>query len=81
MENKSTGERFPLESAAVVGRAPTAGLRVIDTGVSREHASLLRREGAWWVQDLGSSNGTFVNAPVVVADKGVVDVAAYLEEL
>jgi adenylate cyclase len=33
----------------------------MDTGVSREHASLLRREGAWWVQDLGSSNGTFVN--------------------
>lgn len=61
LENKTTGERFPLESAAVVGRAPTAGLRVMDTGVSREHASLLRRESAWWAQDLGSSNGTFVN--------------------
>ena len=45
----------------MIGRGPRARLRVENSGVSREHASLLRREGSWWIQDLGSANGTFVN--------------------
>lgn len=61
LECRATGTRFTLEDSGVIGRGPTARLRVDNSGVSREHASLLRREGAWWLQDLGSANGTFVN--------------------
>lgn len=61
LECRSTGTRLALGESGVVGRGPTARLRVTNGGVSREHASLLRREGAWWIQDLGSANGTFVN--------------------
>ena len=61
LECRTTGTHHTLEESGVVGRGPTARLRVDNSGVSREHASVLRRDGAWWVQDLGSANGTFVN--------------------
>jgi hypothetical protein len=32
-----------------------------DSKVSRKHARVLRREGAYFIEDLGSTNGTFVN--------------------
>jgi len=43
----------------VLGRAP--GCEVVLTGqrVSRRHAALVRRRDGWWVEDLGSRNGTF----------------------
>ena len=44
-----------------VGREPTCDVRLDDPHVSRTHAALERRGGAVYVQDLGSSGGTFVN--------------------
>jgi hypothetical protein len=44
-----------------VGREPTCDVRFDDPHVSRTHAALQRRDGAVYVQDLGSSGGTFVN--------------------
>lgn len=32
-----------------------------DFEISRQHAQITHQEGYWWLQDLGSSNGTFVN--------------------
>lgn len=70
LECRATGNRLALEESAVVGRGPTVRLRVEDSGVSREHASLRRKDGAWWVQDMGSANGTFVNGlPATVSTK------------
>jgi predicted component of type VI protein secretion system len=44
-----------------VGREPTCDVRLDDPHVSRTHAALRRRGGTVYVQDLGSSAGTFVN--------------------
>jgi FHA domain len=44
-----------------VGREPTCDVRLDDPHVSRTHAALQRRGGTVYVQDLGSSGGTFVN--------------------
>lgn len=57
----STGDRLALVDDVVIGRSDTAGLVIVDSKVSREHARLARRTGAWWLTDLGSKNGTFVN--------------------
>jgi hypothetical protein len=45
----------------VVGRAPTCDVRFVSPLVSRTHAALLRRDGHAYVQDLGSTGGTYVN--------------------
>lgn len=46
---------------ATVGRDPTARLRLDDPAVSRLHARLFTRDGGWMLEDLQTSNGTFVN--------------------
>ena len=55
------GEAIPLASRVLVGRAPTAALRLEDKRVSGEHATLLWTGTSWVVRDLGSRNGTFVD--------------------
>lgn len=50
-----------------VGREPTCDVRLDDPHVSRTHASLERRGGTVYVQDLGSSGGTFVNGNLAMS--------------
>jgi diguanylate cyclase (GGDEF)-like protein len=46
----------------VIGRGKECSIRVIDAGISRRHARIFRQgPGSYVVEDLGSSNGTFVN--------------------
>jgi pSer/pThr/pTyr-binding forkhead associated (FHA) protein len=56
------GARLLLEGGRVTaGRGSSCDLVMRDTTVSREHAAFVRRGDAWWVIDLGSTNGTRVN--------------------
>jgi adenylate cyclase len=48
-------------ATAVVGRAPTSDVPVIDPTVSRKHAELVVDATGMLVRDAGSSNGTFIN--------------------
>jgi FHA domain/Domain of unknown function (DUF1707) len=45
----------------VLGRHPACELVFDDATVSRRHAGLRLRDGRWYLADLGSSNGTWVN--------------------
>ncbi len=45
----------------LVGRAPTADLRIDDPRVSRLHARIEMRDDGVYLEDLGSRNGTLVN--------------------
>lgn len=52
---------FSLEDFNLVGRGEEATIRLSDAGVSRQHATI-RREGVhYWLVDLGSANGSYVN--------------------
>ena len=56
------GQVFDLGDELTVGRAAGCGVRVEDAYTSNIHARLFSRDGGLWVEDLGSTNGTWVNA-------------------
>jgi len=55
------GDRLPLVPLTTLGRALTNTIILDDSFVSAEHAQLTRRDGRWWLEDLGSANGTLLN--------------------
>jgi len=55
--------------AVVIGRSSTAQVVVDDVQVSRRHAECRLQAGQWFIRDLGSANGTFVDGRRLGADE------------
>ena len=56
------GKRHELAAGPVVlGRSRESDITVEDANVSRRHAEIRREDGAYWIVDLDSTNGTEVN--------------------
>jgi pSer/pThr/pTyr-binding forkhead associated (FHA) protein len=55
------GEMIPLDHYTTIGRRSSNTLQISDSFVSSNHAELVFDQGAWWLIDLGSTNGSFVN--------------------
>ncbi|HET6328310.1 MAG TPA: FHA domain-containing protein, partial [Planctomycetaceae bacterium] len=49
------------DDVTVLGRAPECQIQLDSNMVSRRHAQVVREKGSFFVEDLGSGNGTFVN--------------------
>ena len=66
VENGMTeGRVFPVEGRLTIGRAPENDIQLIDSSVSRRHAVIQFTDGKPVLEDLGSSNRTFVNGEKV----------------
>jgi uncharacterized membrane protein len=58
----NTGKIYPLEAPEImIGRDTSNGVAINDAEVSRKHAKLSLQGSAYVIQDLGSTNGSFVN--------------------
>jgi hypothetical protein len=75
-----------LSGSAQIGRSASCAIRLSDTYVSQVHARLYGDDGTWYVEDLGSTNGTFLNdrkveRPVEVHAGDVVKIGKTVLEL
>jgi hypothetical protein len=58
----TTGKTYSLEASEIsVGRDPSNDIVINDAEVSRKHAQLIFQEGSYIMEDLGSTNGTYIN--------------------
>jgi pSer/pThr/pTyr-binding forkhead associated (FHA) protein len=65
-EGKEAGKEFVFDQPSVViGRTADCDVILYDPGVSRKHARIFSQGKAYYVEDMGSSNGTKVNGSVV----------------
>jgi FHA domain len=58
---KVVGETLPLEAVTSLGRSAQNTIILADQSVSAEHALVSYRLGQWWVEDLRSTNGSYLN--------------------
>lgn len=73
------GVRLPLQEVNSLGRSTANHISLADPYVSAHHALLAWREGRWWLEDLGSRNGTTLNGepvtrPTVVGEGDLIGV-------
>ena len=66
------GRSYRLTANTTIGRSPDCTIVIEDPSVSAVHARIESRNHAWYVTDLSSTNGTYVN------DRRVID-SAYIE--
>ena len=66
------GRNYPLTGATVVGRAVESTIRLDESGISRMHARLVPTDEGVMVEDLNSTNGTFVNGKRILREEARV---------
>ena len=55
------GKVFPLSPVTLIGRSTEVEVSLNDSFLSAEHARLEQRGGVWTLEDLNSTNGTYLN--------------------
>ena len=68
------GSRSTFEvtkSGATIGRGPESTIQLADLSVSRKHARITYKQGAYWLSDLGSMGGTWVDGTKLAAPRRV----------
>src|SRR4051794_37745217 len=71
VEGPGAGREFALAGSVVAGRDPSAPIPLDDPEASRQHASITAREGGAVVEDLGSTNGTFVGEERITGPRDI----------
>jgi hypothetical protein len=73
------GERFDLFGGVSLGRSGDADVRIEDRFASQIHARIYPRAGSYYVEDMNSTNGTFLNGDRVdgelrLADRDAIEI-------
>jgi hypothetical protein len=85
-EPEKYGQVFPLYAVTKIGRSQNNTITLDDAFSSNEHVLIARRMGKWWLEDLGSRNGTLLNeipldAPAVLVSGDIITVGRTSLEL
>jgi len=59
-QNRDNLRHF-LQTEVMIGRDTNCDLSVLDEALSAHHARVTHHHGQWWLEDLNSRNGTFLN--------------------
>jgi len=59
------GQQWTFKQSFTIGRDDDCEMNIDDPKISRRHARVVAQHGKWYVEDLGSSNGTSVNGELV----------------
>lgn len=75
-----------VDEPVIIGRGSDCQIRLDDDYSSTRHARLFLSEGQWWVEDLGSTNGTYLNrrkvsAPMVVSQGDQIQIGSTVMEV
>ena len=74
LETERDGSRSTFhvtKTGATIGRGPESTIQLADLSVSRKHARIAYRQGAYWLSDLGSMGGTWVDGTKLAAPRRV----------
>jgi hypothetical protein len=69
------GERFDLFGGISIGRSPDADVRIEDRFASGLHARIYSRGASYYVEDMNSTNGTFLNGERLEGEAELRDLA------
>lgn len=70
------GERFDLFGGLTIGRSPEADVRIEDRYASSIHARVYSRGASYYVEDMNSTNGTFLNGTTLEGEAELADLDA-----
>ena len=59
------------KSGATIGRGPESTIQLADLSVSRKHAKITYKQGSYWLSDLGSMGGTWIDGTKLAAPRRV----------
>lgn len=72
LKNLSTGDVYEVTSNPfTIGKSQTCNLVITDKVVSRHHAEVVQYGDKYFIKDLSSTNGTFINGNKLMADTDV----------
>src|SRR5437016_11662328 len=86
LQGPDAGQRFPLDAErTILGRQVDVTISLQAKAVSRQHAQILRHDGAFYIEDLNSANGTFLNGnrlaarvPTPFSERDVLQIGPYV---
>jgi hypothetical protein len=81
-----SGKAWALAGEVSIGRAAGCQVTIDDTYASQIHARIFNRDNQWQIEDLGSTNGTWLNrhkvaGPMVIKPGDVVQIGNTVMEM
>ena len=72
-DKSAMADRCIVEDSLLIGRGDECGFPILDTKISKRHARVHMDDGGAWIEDLGSTNGTFVQGERLVGRRRLAD--------